>query len=72
VVWGKFQSANKVVTIALQVLERQQRDYQAWVEEIREKVNEAAQSLEQGKKIPSEVVTDRIQAKFREAHEAQG
>jgi antitoxin ParD1/3/4 len=69
---GKFQSANEVVAIALQVLERQQRDYQTWVEEVREKVDEAAQSLERGERIPLEVVADRMQAKFREAREAQG
>ncbi|MCG9893300.1 MAG: type II toxin-antitoxin system ParD family antitoxin [Thermosynechococcaceae cyanobacterium MS004] len=69
---GKFQSADEVVTKALQVLERQQRDYQAWVEEVREKVDEAAQSLERGERIPLEVVTDRIQVKFRKAREAEG
>jgi antitoxin ParD1/3/4 len=69
---GKFQSANEVIVRALQVLERQQQDYQMWVEEVREKVDEAAQSLAQGERIPLEVVADRMQAKFREAREAQG
>lgn len=69
---GKFQSADEVVIKALQVLERQQRDYQVWVEEVREKVDEAAQSLERGERIPLEVVTDRIQVKFRKAREAEG
>jgi antitoxin ParD1/3/4 len=69
---GKFQSANEVIARALQVLERQQQDYQIWVEEVREKVDEAAQSLAQGERIPLEVVADRMQARFREAREAQG
>jgi antitoxin ParD1/3/4 len=69
---GKFQSANEVVAIALQVLERQQQDYQVWVEEVREKVDEAAQSLARGERVPLEAVADRIQSKFREAREAQG
>jgi antitoxin ParD1/3/4 len=61
-----------VIARALQVLERQQQDYQIWVEEVREKVDEAAQSLARGERIPLEVVADRMQAKFREAREAQG
>jgi antitoxin ParD1/3/4 len=69
---GKFQSANEVIARALQVLERQQQDYQIWVEEVREKVDEAAQSLAQGERIPLEVVADRMQARFCEAREAQG
>lgn len=69
---GKFQSAHEVVVMALHLLEQQQQDYQAWLEEVREKVDEAAQSLKQGEKIPLELVTDRIQARFREAREAQG
>jgi len=69
---GRFQSANEVVAMALQVLEHQQRDYQAWVEDVREKVDEAAQSLERGERIPLEVVSERMQARFRRAREAQG
>ncbi|PZD74415.1 hypothetical protein C1752_01166 [Acaryochloris thomasi RCC1774] len=69
---GKYQSADEVVITALRVLERQQQGQQAWVEEVREKVEEAAQSLERGERIPLEVVTDRLQAKFRQAREQQG
>jgi antitoxin ParD1/3/4 len=69
---GKFQSANEVIARALQVLERQQQDYQIWVEEVREKVDEATQSLARGERIPLEVVVDQMQTKFREAREAQG
>lgn len=69
---GQFQSANEVVAMALQLLERQQREYQAWVEDVRGKVDEAAQELERGEGIPLEVVVDQLQDKFRKAREAQG
>jgi antitoxin ParD1/3/4 len=43
---GQFQSANEVVAMALQLLERQQQKYQGWVEDVRVQVDEAAQELE--------------------------
>jgi antitoxin ParD1/3/4 len=69
---GQFQSANEVVATALQLLERQQRDYQAWVEDVRVKVDEAAQELERGEGISLDTVVDELQGKFRKAREAQG
>jgi antitoxin ParD1/3/4 len=69
---GQFQSANDVIATALQLLERQQQDYEAWEEDVRGKVNEAAQELERGEGIPLTVVVDQIQDKFRKAREAQG
>jgi antitoxin ParD1/3/4 len=66
---GQFQSANEVVAMALQLLARQQQEYRGWVEDVRGKVDEAAQELERGEGIPLEVVTDRLQDKFRKARE---
>jgi antitoxin ParD1/3/4 len=60
-----------VVVIALQLLEEQQRDYQVWIEDVRSKVDEAAQELARGEGIPIDVVVNRIQEKFREAREDQ-
>jgi antitoxin ParD1/3/4 len=69
---GQFQSANEVVATALQLLERQQRDYQVWVEDVRVKVDEAAQELERGEGISLDTVVDKLQGKFRKAREDQG
>jgi antitoxin ParD1/3/4 len=60
-----------VVVIALQLLEEQQRDYQVWIEDVRSKVDEAAQELARGEGIPIDVVVNRIQEKFRKAREDQ-
>jgi antitoxin ParD1/3/4 len=60
-----------VVVVALQLLEEQQRDYQVWIEDVRSKVDEAAQELARGEGIPIDVVVNRIQEKFREAREDQ-
>jgi antitoxin ParD1/3/4 len=68
---GQFQSAEEVIVIALQLLEEQQQDYQVWVGDVRDKVNEAAEELARREGIPLDVVVDRIQEKFREAREDQ-
>jgi antitoxin ParD1/3/4 len=60
-----------VVVVALQLLEEQQRDYQVWIEDVRSKVDEAAQELARGEGIPIDVVVNRIQEKFRKAREDQ-
>jgi antitoxin ParD1/3/4 len=61
---GQFESANEVITKALQLLE-----YQDWQKDLQRKVNEAAQELERGEGMPLAVVVDQIQDKFSEAHE---
>jgi antitoxin ParD1/3/4 len=69
---GQFQSANEAIAIALQLLERQQQEYQVWIEDVRGKVDEAAQELERGEGIPLDAVVERLQDKFQKAREAQG
>ncbi len=69
---GQFQSASEVVATALQLLERQQRDYQVWLEDVQVKVDEAAQELERGEGIALDTVVGELQGKFRKAREAQG
>ena len=62
---GKFQSAEAVIERALKLLEVQQQEYEAWVNEVREKVNVAAEELARGEGIPLEVVVGQLQEKFR-------
>ncbi len=64
---GNYQSADEVIAQALKVLAQQQRDYAAWVEDVRAKVDEAAAELVRGDGIPSEVVLKLVQAKFQQA-----
>jgi len=60
---GKYQSADEVVAKALEVLEAQQRAYDAWASDVRIKVDEAAEALAQGKGIPLETVMEQIRGK---------
>lgn len=68
---GKYQSADEVVAKALEVLEAQQRAYDAWASDVRIKVDEAAEALAQGQGMPLETVMEQIRDKFRQAREAQ-
>ncbi len=69
---GQFQSASEVVATALQLLKRQQRDYQVWLEDVQVKADEAAQELERGEGIALDTMVGELQGKFRKAREAQG
>ncbi|PSN11133.1 type II toxin-antitoxin system ParD family antitoxin [filamentous cyanobacterium CCT1] len=68
---GTFQSANDVIDRALRLLESQQQDRDAWVEEVQGKVDEAIAELGRGEGIPLETVVDQLQAKIRAARELQ-
>ena len=68
---GKFQSAEAVIERALKLLEVQQQAYEAWVDEVRDKVKVAAEELARGEGIPLEVVVGQLQEKFRNARQDQ-
>ncbi|AFZ55696.1 type II toxin-antitoxin system ParD family antitoxin [Anabaena cylindrica FACHB-243] len=67
---GRFPNAEAVVNQALQLLQEKQREYEEWVEDVRVKVNEAGEELERGEGVPLATVVEQIQAKFRNAREA--
>jgi antitoxin ParD1/3/4 len=62
---GNYQSADEVVTKALQLLARQQQEYAEWVADVRAKTDEAAAALARGEGIPLDTFMAEIQAKFQ-------
>ena len=66
---GKYQSADEVVTKALQLLARQQQEYAEWVADVRVKTDEAAAELARGEGIPLDTFMAKIQAKFQQSRE---
>ena len=62
---GKFQSAEAVISQALKLLEAQQQEYDAWVEDVRNKVDEATAELARGEGIPLDTVMSQLQEKYR-------
>ncbi|MCY7272860.1 MAG: type II toxin-antitoxin system ParD family antitoxin [Phormidesmis sp. CAN_BIN44] len=67
---GKYQTVDEIIAEAFRALEERDGDYQQWVEEIRERVDAAAASLDQGKGLEGEAVVNRILEKFRQARES--
>ncbi|MEM7554761.1 MAG: type II toxin-antitoxin system ParD family antitoxin [Cyanobacteria bacterium P01_A01_bin.84] len=68
---GKYENPEEVISKALQLLEERENNYQKWVEETRQKIEVAAEQLEQGEGIDGEVVVERLREKLRKARDSQ-
>ena len=66
---GRFKSANEVLAHALILLEREYREDEAWIEDVRQKVDEARAEVARGEVLPLETVMAQLQEKFRQAWE---
>jgi antitoxin ParD1/3/4 len=66
---GRFKSVNEVLVHALVLLEQQYREDEAWIEDVRQKVDEAKVQVERGDVLPLETVMAQLQDKFRQARE---
>ncbi|WP_448573581.1 hypothetical protein [Trichothermofontia sp.] len=56
-----------MIAKALEVLEAQQQAYEAWVSDVRIKVDEATEALAQGQGMLLETVIEQIRGKFCQA-----
>ncbi|MFK0734269.1 MAG: type II toxin-antitoxin system ParD family antitoxin [Gloeotrichia echinulata GP01] len=68
---GRFASAEDVISKALKLLEKQDKEYQEWVEETRQKVDVAIAELERGEGLDGETVVMQILDRFQKAREGQ-
>jgi antitoxin ParD1/3/4 len=66
---GRFKSANEVLAHALILLEQKYQADAAWIEDVRQKVDEAKAEVERGEVLPLEMVMAQLQDKFRQAGE---
>lgn len=66
---GKYDSADRVIEEALNLLEKREQ-YDRWVEEVREKIDIAATQLDRGEGIEGEAVIERMRQKLNRAKEA--
>jgi antitoxin ParD1/3/4 len=62
---GRYSSAAEVLSAALQLLEEQERHYEQWLEETRQKVQVGIDELERGEGLNGEVVIERLREKLR-------
>jgi antitoxin ParD1/3/4 len=66
---GRFKSAHEVLAHALLLLEQKYQEDEAWIEDVRQKVDQAKAQVERGEVLPLETVMAQLQDKFRQARE---
>ncbi len=68
---GIYANPDQAIEMALKLLEAQSLEHEQWANEVRSKVNEAAEELARGEGIPLETVVGQLEEKFRRARESQ-
>ncbi|MBN4006742.1 type II toxin-antitoxin system ParD family antitoxin [Nostoc sp. LPT] len=68
---NRYANAEEVISKALKLLEKQDKEYQEWVEETRQKVDVAIAELERGEGLDSETVVMQILDRFQKSREGQ-
>ncbi len=66
---GKYTNIQQVIDSALKLLEKQDRNYEQWLDETRQKVKVGLEQLESGDKVDGEVVIAQLEAKFKRMRE---
>jgi antitoxin ParD1/3/4 len=64
---GRVKSVDELLDQAFKLLEEKYQEYENWIEETCQQVDEAAAELDRGEGIPLENVMDQLQDKFRQA-----
>jgi antitoxin ParD1/3/4 len=66
---GHYESVDAALAAALELLEERDRQYEKWVTETREKLQDGIAELDRGEGLDGEVVIGRLQEKLRQARE---
>ena len=66
---GKYTNIQQVIDSALKLLEKQDQNYEQWLDETRQKVKVGLEQLETGDKVDGEVVIAQLEAKFKRMRE---
>jgi antitoxin ParD1/3/4 len=61
---GRFKSANEVLAQALMLLEQKYQEDEAWIEDVRQKIDEARAEVARGEVLPLELVMAQLQDKL--------
>jgi antitoxin ParD1/3/4 len=65
---GRFKSAHDVLAHAFMLLEQKYQEDEAWIEDVRQKVDEARAEVARGDVLPLETVMAQLQDKFRRSN----
>jgi antitoxin ParD1/3/4 len=66
---GKYTDLQEIIDSALTLLEKQEQDYEQWLDETRQKVQLGLQQLARGEKVDGEVVITQLQEKLKRMRE---
>ncbi len=66
---GKYTNIQQVIDSALKLLEKQDQNYEQWLDETRKKVKVGLEQLESGDKVDGEIVIAQLEAKFQRMRE---
>ena len=61
---GKYSSVEQIIDHAFKLLQKQEQDYENWVNETRKKAEIGLKQLEKGEKVDGETVIAQLQEKF--------
>lgn len=65
----KYTNIQQVIDSALKLLEKQEQDYEQWVNETRQRVKVGLEQLARGEKVDGEVVIAQLEQKFKRMRE---
>ncbi|NEP76756.1 MAG: type II toxin-antitoxin system ParD family antitoxin [Okeania sp. SIO3C4] len=66
---GRYTNIQQAIDAALKLLEKQEQDYQEWLNETRAKVKIGLEQLERGEKVDGEIVIAQLKQKFKQLRE---
>jgi antitoxin ParD1/3/4 len=61
---GKYSNVEQIIARALKILQKQEQDYENWVNETRVKAEIGLKQLEKGQKVDGETVIAQLQEKL--------
>lgn len=66
---GRYTNIQQAIDVALKLLEKQEQDYQEWLDETRAQVKVGLEQLERGEKVDGEIVIAKLKQKFQRLRE---
>jgi antitoxin ParD1/3/4 len=62
---GKYTNSQQIIDKALELLAKQEQEYEKWLNETRQKVQVGLEQLERGEKVDGEIVIAQLEEKFK-------
>ena len=66
---GRYTNIQQAIDVALKLLEKQEQDYQEWLDETCAQVKIDLEQLERGEKVDGEIFIAQLKQKFKQLRE---